>query len=164
MNVALIGFMGCGKSTVGLLLAKALGRKFIDLDVEIETAGGESINHIFAARGEVFFRALEAEALARACATPKAVIATGGGTVKSPANAALLRATCRVVYLRATAAQVCQSVEGDTTRPLLAGAGPEQIAALLAERAPFYEACAHLVVDRGEKNAAEVLREILGAL
>jgi shikimate kinase len=80
MRIFLIGFMGCGKSTIGKKLAKTLSCKFIDLDKYIERKTGESIQQIFKEKGEKYFRVLETESLMEICESDNLVIATGGGT------------------------------------------------------------------------------------
>ena len=98
MNLALTGFMGAGKTTVGRRLARMIGMGFADSDAEIARVHGP-IAEIFAKEGEARFRAHEREALERLCATDGFVIAVGGGAVLDPRNRALLRRRCLVVHL-----------------------------------------------------------------
>ena len=88
--ILLIGMMGCGKSTLGQMLAKRLGRAFIDLDGEIERREGRSIPDIFAAEGDAGFRKYETAALLDALCADNAVIATGGGIVTREENIAAM--------------------------------------------------------------------------
>ncbi|MCE9600718.1 MAG: shikimate kinase [Gemmatimonadetes bacterium] len=138
----LLGLPGAGKSTVGPLVAEALGRAFVDLDLEIERHERRSIAEIFAAHGEGAFRALErvrsAELLARGNAA--IVLAPGGGWVEDPENRALMAASCVAVYLRVSpAVAVARMGTGTATRPLLAGDDPEKkLGELLARRESLY--------------------------
>src|SRR4051812_17648318 len=97
----LIGYRGTGKSTVGPLLAAALGWEFADADDLIEAAAGRSVADIFAAEGEAGFRDREAAALAELCRGERRVVATGGGAVLRPANRELLAASGFVAWLTA---------------------------------------------------------------
>ena len=90
-NVSIIGMPGCGKSTVGAALAKRLGKKFVDLDAEIERRTGYTIPDIFAQEGEAAFRRYEADVLADIAKGNSQVIACGGGVIKNPANSRALR-------------------------------------------------------------------------
>ena len=100
-NIVLIGFMGTGKTSTGRVLAQKLGAAFLDLDQEIEAEEGMSIPAIFAQKGEPYFRAAEHRMVERVADRQNAVISTGGGTVKDPANVALLRQSGVIVCLTA---------------------------------------------------------------
>ena len=97
MRIYLTGFMGCGKTTVGRLLARRLGAPFVDLDDEVERRAGMTVREIFERQGEPAFRQMEAEALRGTLALPDVVVAMGGGTMAFEANAAAdrARAACR---------------------------------------------------------------------
>ena len=101
-NIILCGFMGCGKSTVGPLLAGMSGRKFVDMDSYIEQHAGKTVSAIFAEDGEPHFRALEREACAVLAAQSGLVIAAGGGTLVQQGNADILRKTGVIVLLDAS--------------------------------------------------------------
>lgn len=167
--VALVGARGAGKSTVGPLVARALGRRFVDLDVEVERLAGAPAREVFARQGEAAYRALEARALRAALdADPAAVVALGGGAVTHEPCRELLRARARVVHLAAPAEVLAARVEADprshALRPPLRPGGPlAEARALLAERDPLYRALAEVVVDaRGSVD--EVVRAIVAAL
>lgn len=154
-HVFLIGFMGAGKSTVGEVVASALGRPFIDLDKEIESAAGMSIPTVFAERGEAAFRDMETDALARLEDREPLVVACGGGIVERQVNQDLLAREGTVVYLRVSAAETLARCGADPNRPLLRG-GPEAIEALLSARESLYTAAADVVVDTVGLDADQV--------
>ncbi len=166
-RVYLTGFMASGKSTVGPLLADALGYRFVDLDWLIEARTGQSIPALFA-RGEEVFRAAEAEALAETAAGEGLVVATGGGTLAEPDNLEVARRSGVVVWLRASISMVVRRVGRARGRPMLADARgrplqgidlEDRVRALLRTREPFY-AQADLVADANVKPAV-VTRAIL---
>lgn len=138
-NIALVGFMGTGKTTVGRRVAERLGYDFVDTDELVERAHGP-IPSIFAERGEQAFRTLEAEAVESITGRTGMVIATGGGLVTNLKSARRLEALATVVTLTASPATILERVEADgDTRPLLAGPDPAAaIESLLAQRADAY--------------------------
>lgn len=160
-TIALIGLPGSGKTTLGRALAADTGRRFIDLDDEIEAAAGQRIAEMFAEKGEAAFRQLESEALAH-CLTEQAgaVLATGGGAVQNPANAELLAQNSFVVFLDRPVAQICADIE-TAHRPLLRD-GPQALHALAEKRRPAYLVCAHLALDNAG-GAEEALAQLLAA-
>ncbi|MEZ4387299.1 MAG: 3-dehydroquinate synthase [Candidatus Krumholzibacteriia bacterium] len=139
-NVVLCGFMGTGKTVVGRLLARLLGREFYDLDAVIEEHAGRSVAEIFAAAGEAGFRSLEREAVLALAPAAGRVLATGGGVLLDPANRQALAAGGRLVLLTASPAVLAARLAGDRARPLLAGASDPaaRIAELLTARTPIY--------------------------
>ncbi|HEY3353192.1 MAG TPA: 3-dehydroquinate synthase [Polyangia bacterium] len=163
--ILLCGFMGTGKSTVGPLLAGALGRRFVDLDAEVTAAAGASVAEIFDREGEAGFRARERAALEHARGYTDAVVALGGGATATPAGLACARAAGPLVLLRASPAEILRRLGDPGGRPLLRGA-PDAGAAvreLLAARAPYYEA-ADLAVDTDGRDAPAVAAELAGRL
>jgi shikimate kinase len=165
LPIFLIGFMGTGKSTVGRIVAAALGFAFTDLDDVIVRQAGHGVPQIFAAEGEAGFRRREEAALLAATAMRRTVVATGGGAACREPNLIAMLAAGRVVALSATPAEVIRRTGTGAGRPLLHGkADPEgAAAALLAERAPFY-ARAHHTVDTVGKSPPDVAREVLAWL
>ena len=154
--------MGCGKSTVGRLLARRLSREFLDADAEIVRRVGRTIPEIFSGEGEAAFRGYES-ALIDAAASGAAVVALGGGAIAQPGAAARLRASGCVVYLRARPAVLLARIGDPVGRPLLAGLSPAareaKLAELLVEREPAYLTAA-IVVDTDGLSAAEVARDL----
>jgi len=156
-QIALIGFMGTGKSTVGPLLAARLGYDFFDLDVLVAARAGLSIPEIFAREGEPAFRRREREMLLAVSGRPGQILATGGGVVLDPANVAALRAGGLVVWLNASLSAILSRVGRGGGRPLLAEPEPSvAVARLLAEREHLYRGAADLTVDTTGLPAVEV--------
>ena len=139
-NLALVGFMGCGKSTVGCAVAGELGFEFVDTDALVEAEAGIPVSEIFDKAGEDAFRKLEREAIAGLETRRGLVIATGGGAVTFAENLASLKRHALVVCLWANAEALHDRTKHQTHRPLLQQEKPlEVIRALLAERAPHYK-------------------------
>lgn len=161
-NIVLIGFMGCGKTTVGTELAKEMNYDFLDTDQYIESKERMTINDIFAQNGEEYFRKLETDSLADLVKdTEKTIVSSGGGLPLREENARLLQELGFVVYLRVTKETVLKRLEGDTTRPLLACDNPaKKVEELLDYRDPIYEIGAHLVIDVDNKTVEEIIEEI----
>ena len=148
-HLVLLGLPGAGKSTVGPLVAQALGRRYVDLDAEIERRAGRSVAAIFAADGEAAFRAQERAVTAEllTAGSDPLVLSPGGGWVEDPANRALLGVRAFAVYLRVSPAVALQRMGGAVAdRPLLAGADPAAaLSRILARREPFYLQSQHTV-------------------
>ncbi|MBO4923514.1 MAG: shikimate kinase [Bacteroidales bacterium] len=146
MIVALTGFMGCGKSSVGKELSVLLGMPLVDLDKYIVDKTGRSIADIFAEQGEKAFRDLESAALKELLVgTGSFILSLGGGTILRPENAALIKEHCRCFFLRASVDTLRLHLGGDQShRPLLKDGGFE---AMLAERTPAYTAAADYIID-----------------
>ena len=147
-RIALVGFMGSGKSTVGRLLATAVGYRFVDVDTLIEQEAGVSIPELFRRAGEEVFRALETRLLLGLGDRRSVVIATGGGAPMRAVNHEFLRMKCRTFYLEISAVEAQRRVGGGGGRPLLA-ATPEGIAELLAARRGRYAAAGDTIPAEG---------------
>jgi shikimate kinase len=119
-NIVITGFMGAGKTTVGLLLAERLGWPFVDMDAIIEEREGRSISEIFASDGEPYFRRLETSLCRELAAWRSLVIATGGGALVNTANLTIMAGTGLVVCLGCALDNLLQRIPQDGTRPLLA--------------------------------------------
>jgi shikimate kinase len=164
MKLVLIGFMGTGKSSLGLLLAQKLNYSFIDTDQLIEARQGCSITEIFRRDGEAGFRRMENE-LARELGPAEAVvIATGGGFPLNPENIALLRPNGLIIALRATPEVIYQRVCAEQHRPLLAERDQRRrIGSLLAARAPIYQNC-DLTLDTTDQTLTELAAQVIAQL
>lgn len=141
--VFLTGFMGVGKTRVGRILARELGRCFLDTDRMIEQRAGKTIAEIFADEGETHFRQLERDCVLETCQRSDAVVALGGGAVTRADNVAAVRCAGVLVCLKADVDTIFARVRRRSNRPLLAGLDPQaqraKIESLLRERAPFYD-------------------------
>lgn len=157
-NLALVGFMGVGKSTVGRQLAEELGFAFIDTDEEIEKRTGTTIPEIFEQAGEARFRELESQLVGEMSTWQDKVIATGGGLVIQPGNLDRLKQYALVACLWAGPQTIHQRTAHQTHRPLLRTEDPEaRIREMLAVREPFYKQADLLV-----STELRPIREIVG--
>lgn len=165
-NIILIGFMGCGKSTVGVRLSYRLKVAMVDTDKLIERRQERTIKEIFDREGEDFFRNLETETLKEVLKRKQAhILSVGGGTPVQPQNAELLKKGGVVVYLRIKPENVWKRLQHDEKRPLLQCENPlERIETLMKERESAYEECAHIIVDVDELSMEEVLDKVQDAL
>lgn len=162
-NIALIGFMGAGKTTVGSLLAQLLHFEFIDTDKIIEQRQGRKISEIFAQNGEPFFRRLESELCTELGSASGKVIATGGGLAVNPDNIAALRLHSLIVCLWATPETIYSRVRHQTHRPLLQGPDPlNRIRDLLTIRTRAYKN-ADMIVGVDFRSPAETARHVAAA-
>lgn len=160
-NIFLVGLMGAGKTSVGKLLAKRLGKTFYDCDQELERATGVKIPVIFEIEGEACFRAREARMLAELASRRDIVLATGGGAVLSADNRKLLAGNGVVVYLRAVVADLWQRTRHDRNRPLLKTAEPRaRLEHLFAERDPLYRSVADIIVDTGSQSLGSLAQRL----
>ena len=164
-NLFLVGMMGAGKTTVGRLLARRMGRAFVDSDHEIEERCGVPVPVIFDIEGEPGFRARESQVIAELCAREGIVLATGGGAVLDAENRRRLAARGTVVYLHAPPGNLYERVRHDRNRPLLATPDPlAKLQGLYAERDPLYREIADVVVDTGMQSAQTLARQLLARL
>ena len=138
-NIALIGFMGTGKSSVGQLAATQLHFTFLDTDHVIEARAGKTISEIFAEQGEPAFRELERKILGELVARKRTVISTGGGLPANPENLASLKTHSLVVCLWASPEKIWERVRNQTHRPLLKEADP------LAKSENFWRSVRHII-------------------
>lgn len=160
-NVILIGMMGCGKTTVGGLLAKLLGRELVDTDALIEQQEGRTISDIFAAEGESYFRSLELRVCQKLARRSGLIIACGGGLPTQDAAIAALKDSGTVFWLNRDPGRTYDSL--DTSARPLAQAGREDFLARYAQRAPIYRKWAHHAVANAPsaKSAASAIYAIL---
>ena len=161
-NIVLIGFMGSGKTTLGLKLSYLLRMPVEDTDKLIERQEGRNITQIFADDGEAYFRELETEML-RKCGNQKyeRILSVGGGTPVNPVNRELLHKCGTVVYLRVAPETVYERLKNDTTRPLLQCEDPlEKIRELLAVRDAIYTECADIILDVDNRHSDELAEEL----
>src|SRR3972149_5395138 len=165
-NIALIGYMGTGKTAVGQALARKLGMKFIELDRLIEEQAGKKIAEIFRTQDETAFRELEIEATKKVAGEKQAVIACGGGIVLNKINIDRLRVNAVMVYLTASPKTILKRVSGEKgQRPLLAVDDQlKTITDMLKFRKPYYERSADITVNTSrlciDGAAEEIIRKL----
>lgn len=160
-NIFFIGLMGAGKTTIGRLLAKQMGKVFYDSDHEIERKTGVKIPLIFELEGEAGFRKREAAVIEELSQLDNIVMATGGGAVLAPENREFLKSNGQVIYLRANVHDLWQRTRNDKTRPLLQGGDIRQkLEQLYIERDPIYTSIANCIVDTGAQSAHDITNHI----
>ncbi len=163
-NIALIGFMGTGKTAVGAPLADKLGKKFLEMDEMIVEKAEKSIPRIFAEDGEIRFRELEMEVCKEASQGKNAVIACGGGVILNKLNLDYLKLSSVVICLKGSPEIVFQRTmkDGKETRPLLNKPNPmHEIQTLMEFRAPFYNAATEYQIDTSDLTLEEVIEKIV---
>ena len=165
-NIALIGFMGVGKTAVGRVLAEKLRKNFVELDSLIEQRAGKPIPDIFQQDGEVAFRELELEVTKEVATDENLVIACGGGIVLNKINIDRLRANARIIYLTASPGVILKRVANEEgQRPLLEVNNPIQtIREMLSFRKPFYERAADITIDTSKLDIDAVAEQIISKL
>ena len=162
-NVILVGFMGAGKSVCGRLLARRLGRCFVETDDMIVAREGRSIPEIFREDGEARFRALEAETLRALELKSGEVIATGGGFPCREGRMEALRELGTVVWLAGGLEVLYERAKRSGRRPMLDGRPFEEIEALYRDRDPYYRQ-AHVIVETDGLGPDQVVAKVLAAL
>ncbi|MBW7921485.1 MAG: shikimate kinase [Rubellimicrobium sp.] len=164
-GVALVGMMGAGKTAVGRVLAQKLGVPFLDSDAAIEEAAQATIAEIFARDGQEFFRAREAEVIARLLSGPPAILSTGGGAYMQERVRALIHDAGVALWLNADLATLWARVRHRDTRPLLRTPDPyATLAGIYERRVPVYalaelsiRVAPHFSVEETAARALDVL-------
>jgi len=162
-NVVLVGFMGAGKSVCGRLLARRLGRCFVETDDMIVAREGRSIPEIFRDEGEERFRQLETETLDALTLKSGDVIATGGGLPCREGRMERLRELGTVVWLDGDVHQLLERARRVGNRPMLDGRSGDEIEELYRARRPYYGK-AHLTIDTTGRSVDQVVSLVLAAL
>ncbi len=164
--IVLIGPMGAGKTTIGTLLAKRLGRKFVDSDHVLEDKTGVSVATIFEIEGEVAFREREAHLLEELCQSDAAIVlSTGGGSILRESTRVMLRARAIVVYLHASPDVSYERVKRAKDRPLLRTPDPAQkLRELYDVRHPLYLETAHFRVESHRERPGQVIEDIVSLI
>lgn len=169
LGIALVGYRGTGKSTVGRIVADRLNRAFADADREVEALAGRSIRSIFVEDGEPTFRVLESKVLADLTRSlPGGVLATGGGAILHPDNREVLRGFGFVAWLRADAETLTRRLQVSRRaveeRPALTASGTlAEIAKVLEIRTPLYREAAHASIETAGRSAEQVADAVLEA-
>lgn len=156
-NIVLIGMPGCGKTTIGRLIAKKLDMKFIDIDGLIEEKEGCTVSELFR-QGEEHFRKLETEVVLALEKEEASVIATGGGAIKRALNMESLKKNGIIVYVDRSIEDIAGDID-ISARPLLAG-GVGRLAQLHAERDDLYKKYSDFLVNN-EGETAEIVENII---
>jgi shikimate kinase len=166
MNLFLIGYRGCGKSTVAAHVAGLLGWPWLDADVVLEGRAGKSIKQIFAEGGEAAFRDLESSVVVDLAGRDQHVIALGGGAVVRDENRQALAGRGLVVWLEASPETLLARIAADPATPeqrpnLTTEGGLAEIRSLLERRTPVYRQCADLVLDADRQPPEQLARQIV---
>jgi shikimate kinase len=160
-NLALIGFMGTGKTSVGRLVAEQLNFEFLDTDELIQARTGRTIADIFSRDGEPAFREMERQTVTELSTRKQLVIATGGGLPTNPENMTKLKSHAFVVCLWSAPEKIWERVHHQSHRPLLHDPNPQQkIRDLLSVREPFYKQ-ADVLINTDTRNMREVAQQVV---
>ena len=160
-NIILVGLMGCGKTSVGKVLARLLDKTFVDSDHEIERVTGVRIPVIFEIEGEAGFRAREHKMIAQLVKQDNLLLATGGGAILSRENRDLIKANGTVIYLRAPVKSLLKRTQRDRNRPLLRVPDPAaKLTELYELRDPLYREVAHLTFDTSNQSVRTLAGQI----
>lgn len=160
-NIALVGFMGAGKSSVGKYLSEYTGFEVLETDSIIEERTGLSIKEIFKTRGESFFRTMEEEAIEEFACQSRKIISCGGGSVISEKNRDVLRKNSIVIWLWAKPETIFKRIVHDKTRPLMEGIESiNKLKSMINKRIPFYVDVTDVIVSTDNKNLKDIARLI----
>lgn len=161
-NIALIGFMGVGKSTVSRCLSNMLSLEEVETDAMIVESEGMAITDIFAKYGEPYFRDCESQAIIALQNHCQAIISCGGGAVMREENVVNLKKSSRIVLLTATPETILERVKDSDERPILNGhMNVEYIAQLMEKRRPRYQEAADIIIATDKKSVLEVCQELV---
>lgn len=161
MNIYLIGFMGCGKSTVASYLSDLMDLKMIELDELIAEKEGLSIPDIFSKYGEDYFRDKETKLIMELEDTDESIISCGGGAVIRPINVESMKKNGQILLLTASPETIYERVKSSTQRPLLNNdMSVEHIRELIERRREKYEMAADFVIETDHKTIEEICKEI----
>jgi shikimate kinase len=169
MNLVLIGYRGCGKTTVGRLLASRLGWSFVDTDTLIEEGTGATIRELFSDGAEQAFRDLERSVVEEVARRDRQVVSTGGGVVLRESNPAALKRNGKLIWFTAPAEVLWRRILGDKSRlanrPAVDKArGLQIVETALAVREPLYARWADVVIDAQDRSPDELADEVLAAV
>lgn len=168
MTIFLLGFMGCGKSYIGQVLAQNLGYDFVDLDAAIESAEGKKIIEIFDSVGEAAFRKIETAMLHKSY-RENTVISTGGGTPCFADNLEWMKSKGLTVFLNPSIDIISDRLKTEKSqRPLIAAVLDDElknhIYKLYLQRLPYYEAADLSIAAVGEEDILKVIIEAVGQI
>ena len=166
MNIVLIGYRGTGKSTIAKILSARLKWSRFNLDEAIVQEMGMSIPQMVEKHGWEFFRDVEARIVEKASNKDKTIIDAGGGVVVRPKNIERLRQNGVIIWLKARPETIIRRINDNTDRPSLTGKKSflEEVQEVLAERAPKYQAAAHVAIDTDNLSPQDVAEKIIEEL
>jgi len=169
MNLFLIGYRCTGKTSVGEVLARQLGWRFVDIDRLVVESAGVSIVRMVVDHGWPFFREQERQALVSVSTGDRKVVATGGGIVLDERNISTMKQSGRIVWLTASEKTILTRQLGDSatveSRPSLTRQGlAAEITSVLAERRPIYEKAADRVIATDQRTIAATCKRIIAAM
>lgn len=160
-NLILVGMMGSGKTTMGRILARHLGKTFVDSDEEIQKRTGVTIPHIFDIEGEAGFRQRETSVISDLVGGEDMVLATGGGAVLAEQNRTMLQRNGLVIYLKANVHDLWQRTRHDRNRPLLQAGDPyAKLTELFQQRDPLYREVADIVIQSGKQSVQSLMLQL----
>ncbi|MBN8208247.1 shikimate kinase [Bacillus sp. NTK071] len=161
--IYLTGFMGSGKTTIAEKLSFELAVPAIDTDDHVEEVTGKAIQDIFSSEGEEAFRKYESQSL-ETLPNKNVIISTGGGIILKEQNREYMRKHGTVIYLHCEPEEILKRLEGDSSRPLLAGDNKQvKVQSIFSERLPLYRE-AHFEIDTTNRSVSEIANEIQGII
>ena len=160
-SIALIGMPGCGKTTIGKLIAKELGIEFFDMDLYIETTSKTTIKELFSI-GEEYFRDRETEACMALSTLNNVVISTGGGVVKRQENIEILKKNCTIVFIDRSVEDIGSDIDHES-RPLLADNYRDRLLQLYSERYELYKNSCDFIV-KNDSSIDNVVKKLISKL
>lgn len=164
-NLALIGMMGCGKTTIAKELCKLMPElHYIDIDEEIEKNSGKKISEIFLKFGEKHFRMLESDKIKKVFESDNQVVSLGGGAFEGEANRQVILKNSTCIYLKTSAQEIHNRIKNEFHRPLLSkNSSVERITEIMTKREPNYQK-AHFSIITDGKTPKDIAKEILGVI
>lgn len=157
----LVGMMGAGKTTVGVVVAQIVGLRFIDTDVKVMAETGSTISELFD-EGEEVFREVEADVLSRIAEGESSVIGTGGGAVMSGRNVSVMQGSGTIILLDVDVPTIVERVGFDPDRPLFSSS--EALTELFEQRREVYKAVADHVVATVGRDPQDVAKEVAACI
>jgi shikimate kinase len=162
INIFLIGPMGSGKTSIGVIIAKTLAKEFVDTDQEIEASTGVDISYIFDVEGESGFRKREEKLVASITQKKNIVLATGGGAIESENNRRYLASNGFVVYLETSIEDQVLRTTPNKKRPLLQNVQPKKrLQELMQKRKGLYESIADTIVNTEGHNSHSLAKQVI---
>ena len=164
-NLALVGMMGCGKTTVAKELSIILPEMaHVDADDEIEKSAGKKISEIFLKFGEAYFRMLENEKIKKIFSADNQIVSLGGGAFENEENRKIILENANVIYLKTSADEIFKRIKNEFHRPLLAkNFSVDRISDIMTKREPNYKKADYTIIT-DNKTPEEIAKEILGVI